>query len=91
MSTFFARHPDLFDWQASDGSCTAFPRYTGPDGVEAFTRRLVDESSVLLLPASIFASALSETPRDRFRIGFGRSGLDEGLAALEAHLARNRA
>ncbi len=91
LDAFFARHPDLFDWKASDGSCTAFPRYKGPGGVEDFTRRLVDESSVLLLPGSIFASDLTETPRDRFRIGFGRSGLDEGLAALEAHLTGNRA
>ncbi|MDH3596050.1 MAG: aminotransferase class I/II-fold pyridoxal phosphate-dependent enzyme [Rhodospirillales bacterium] len=90
LDAFFARHSDLFGWKASDGSCTAFPRYKGPEGVEDFTRRLVDESSVLLLPGSIFASDLTETPRDRFRIGFGRSGLDEGLAALEAHLARNR-
>ncbi len=91
LDAFFARHPDLFDWRAPDGSCTAFPRYKGPDGVEAFTKRLVEESGVLLLPASIFASALGETPRDRFRIGCGRSCLHEGLAALEAHLAKNRA
>ncbi len=65
LDAFFARHPDLFDWRAPDGSCTAFPRYKGPDGVEAFTRRLVEESGVLLLPASIFASALGETPRRR--------------------------
>jgi aspartate/methionine/tyrosine aminotransferase len=90
LDAFFSRHPNLFDWAAPNGSCTAFPRYKGTDGVEAFTRRLVEESSVLLLPASIFASELTETPRDRFRIGCGRSGLDEGLAALEAHLTRCR-
>jgi len=26
---------------------------------------------------------------DRLRLGFGRANLDEGLAALEAHLSRN--
>ena len=67
----------------------AFPRYNGPEGVEDFTRRLLEESGVLLLPSSIYASDLTETPSDRFRIGFGRSGIEEGLAAMEAHLARN--
>ena len=85
---FFARYPDLFDWRRPDGSCMAFPRYKGPEGVEQFTRSLVEESGVLFLPSTIYASDLCETPRDRFRLGFGRSGLDEGLAALDAHLAR---
>jgi hypothetical protein len=43
----------------------------------------------LLLPASIYASNLGPTPTDRFRLGFGRMGLDEGLAALDAHIMRN--
>lgn len=87
---FFARYPDLFDWQTPDGSCMAFPRYKGKDGVEQFTRSLVEESGVLLLPGSIYNSQLGETPTDRFRLGFGRSGLDEGLAVLDAHIMRNR-
>lgn len=86
----FRRYPDLFDWRRPDGSCMAFPRYKGPEGVEQFTRSLVEESGVLLLPGTVYKSELSETPPDRFRIGLGRRGLDEGLAALEAHLVRKR-
>ena len=86
---FFARFPDLFDWRRPDGSCMAFPRYLGADGVEAFCQRLVEEAGVLLLPSTIYSSELGETPTDRFRLGFGRSGLDEGLAAMEAHLLKN--
>lgn len=86
---FFARFPDLFDWRRPDGSCMAFPRYRGAEGVEAFCAALVEDSGVLFLPGTIYASALGPTPTDRFRIGFGRSGLDEGLAALEAHMMRN--
>ena len=85
--SFFDRHPALFEWYRPQGSCTAFPRYTGPDGVEAFTRALVEDSGVLLLPSTIYRSALGETPKDRFRLGFGRRGLDEGLAAMESHVA----
>jgi aspartate/methionine/tyrosine aminotransferase len=87
---FFARYPDLFDWRTPDGSCMAFPRYKGADGVEQFIRSLVTESGVLLLPGSIYNSQLGETPTDRFRLGYGRSGLDEGLAVLDAHIMRNR-
>ena len=83
---FFGRHPALFDWQRPDGSCTAFPRYLGADGVEQFARALVEESGVLLLPSTIYRSALGPTPADRFRLGFGRTGLDQGLAAMEAHM-----
>ena len=91
LDGFFGRHAALFDWRASDGSCTAFPRYKGAEGVEDFCRRLVEDSGVLLLPGSIYASDLDDTPWDRFRIGFGRRGIEEGLAALEAHLTHNRA
>lgn len=84
---FFARYPDLFDWQRPDGSCMAFPRYKGADGVEEFCRSLVEESGVLFLPSTIYDSVLADTPTDRFRLGYGRRGLDEGLAALDGHLA----
>lgn len=86
---FFARYPDLFDWQRPDGSCMAFPRYKGADGVEAFCTSLVEKSGVFLLPCTIYSSELGPTPTDRLRLGFGRSSLDEGLAALDAHLKRN--
>lgn len=81
FDAFFARHPDVFEWSAPEGGCVAFPRYLGTDGVETFCTRLVEEAGVLLLPASVFTSALGPTPADRFRIGVGR--LDPG-PALEA-------
>lgn len=83
---FFARHADLFDWRRPDGSCMAYPRYKGADGVNAFARKLVEQSGVLVLPSAIYASDLGPVPDDRFRIGLGRLGLDEGLAAFDAHL-----
>ncbi|MEP2262263.1 MAG: pyridoxal phosphate-dependent aminotransferase [Paracoccaceae bacterium] len=86
---FFVRHADLFEWQRPDGSCMAFPRYKGADGVEAFCTSLVEESGVLFLPSTIYSSDLGATPTDRLRLGFGRANLDEGLAALEAHVSRN--
>lgn len=86
---FFERYPDLFEWRRPDGSCMGFPRYLGTEGVEAFCASLVEDSGVLFLPSTIYASALGPTPSDRFRLGFGRSNLEEGLAALEAHINAN--
>ena len=86
---FFNNHKERFKWQRPDGSCMAFPRYLGSDGVENFTRNLVEKCGVLLLPSTIYRSELSATPPDRFRLGFGRRGLDEGLAAMENYLGNN--
>ena len=88
LDAFFSRYEQLFDWYVSDGSCMAFPRYKGADGVENFTAQLLDKAGVLLLPSSIYESQLCDTPTDRFRIGFGRSGIDAGLAAIDNYLVQ---
>ncbi|MEV6287994.1 aminotransferase class I/II-fold pyridoxal phosphate-dependent enzyme [Kribbella sp. NPDC051770] len=72
FAEFFGRHPELFEFEAPQGGCVCFPRYAGPDGVEAMCADLVEQAGVLLLPASIYASELTETPTDRFRVGLGR-------------------
>jgi len=90
LDAFFADFPELFDWRKPDGSCVTFVRYKGPGTVEQFTERLVEESGVLLLPSSIYRSELGPVPQDYFRIGFGRHGMEEGLAAFRAWLLRNR-
>lgn len=90
LDVFFDRHSDLFEWRRPDGSCMGFPRYKGTEGVEQFTRSLVEESGVLLLPSTIYRSELGATPADRFRIGFGRKGIDDGLGAFDTHLRKNR-
>ncbi|MGW1343570.1 aminotransferase class I/II-fold pyridoxal phosphate-dependent enzyme [Kribbella sp. NPDC002412] len=81
FTEFFARYPDLFEFTPPDGGCVCFPRYLGFDGVEAMCTDLVEQAGVLLLPASIYSSALTETPTDRFRVGLGRSNPTEALAA----------
>lgn len=90
LDSLFADFPGLFDWRRPDGSCVAFIRYKGPEGVERFTERLVEETGVLLLPSSIYRSELGPVPQDHFRIGFGRANLAEGLAVFRDWLMRNR-
>lgn len=88
-TAFFARHPDLFEWQIPDGSCMGFPRYKGRENVNQFAESLVEESGVLVLPSNIYKSELGDTPTDHFRIGYGRLNLDAGIAAMDTHIANN--
>src|SRR5262249_48619422 len=89
VERLFAEFPMLFEWETPDGGTVGYPRYKGSDGVEVFTRRLVEEASVFLLPACIFRSELTPLPADRFRIGFGRSSVPAGLDAMRDWLQRN--
>ena len=92
LEALFADFPGLFDWVRPKGGCVAFPRYKGPEGVEAFCEGLLADSGVLLLPGSIYASDLTETPGNCFRIGFGRDQVfRNGLAAMRRHLERYHA
>ncbi|GAA2905543.1 aminotransferase class I/II-fold pyridoxal phosphate-dependent enzyme [Nonomuraea rubra] len=86
FEAFFAEFGDLFEWRVPDGGCVAFPRYLGRDGVEAFCTGLVERAGVLLLPASIYRSQLTDTPADRFRIGVGRADPEPALNAFAAYL-----
>ncbi|WFR71047.1 aminotransferase class I/II-fold pyridoxal phosphate-dependent enzyme [Prescottella defluvii] len=82
FDALFSEFADAFEWQAPDGGCVAYPRYLGSEGVEEFCTRLVEESGVLLLPASMYRSELTPTPADRFRIGVGRRNSEDGLAVF---------
>ena len=86
FSSFFHEFEELFRWQPPDGGCVAYPQYLGADGVEDFCHRLVNEAGVLLLPASIYRSELTDTPADRFRIGVGRSNPEPALEAFAGWL-----
>lgn len=86
LEALFADFPGLVEWQRPQGGCVAYPRYIGPGDGETFCRRLIEESGVLLLPASVYASELGETPAGHFRIGLGRDKVvKDGLAAMRRH------
>lgn len=86
LNAFFDARADLFQWAPPSAGCVAYPRYKGTEGVEAFCARVIEQAGVLLLPASVYASALGPTPTDRFRIGFGKRSLPSGLDALSVVL-----
>jgi aspartate/methionine/tyrosine aminotransferase len=86
FETFFAAHPARLEWQGPEGGAVCFPRYLGSEGVDEFCRELVETAGVVLLPASVYASALGPVPEDRFRIGVGRRDPEPGLAAFDRFL-----
>jgi len=90
FDAFFAAWAPDFDWEHPQGGCVAFPRYRGEEGVEVLCRELVEEAGVVLLPASIYDSALAPVPADRFRIGVGRLHPEPALTAFDAFLAARR-
>ncbi len=88
LEAFFGDYPHLFNWRMPDGGCVGFVGYKGAVGVEAFTHRLIQESGVLLLPATVYRSDLNEVPKDYFRIGYGHSDVPQALAVLRDWLRR---
>jgi hypothetical protein len=86
LEAFFNEFPELFEWQRPDGGCIGFPRYKGPVDTNQFCEDLVSKTGVLLLPPRIYHSELLKTPQDRFRIGFGRTGIEKGLSIFRNYL-----
>lgn len=92
LEQLFAEFPGVVDWQRPQGGCVAFPRCIAPEGGEEFCRKLIEESGVLLLPSSIYASELTDVPQDHFRIGFGRDRMfKEGVVAMRRHFEKHYA
>ncbi|MBT6036552.1 MAG: aminotransferase class I/II-fold pyridoxal phosphate-dependent enzyme [Kordiimonadaceae bacterium] len=90
LDKFFGEFPDVFEWNRPDGGAVAYPKYIGDGTANQFCEDLLEETGVLILPPRIYNSELLSTPQDRFRIGFGRSGMDEMLDVFYHYLKKNR-
>jgi aspartate/methionine/tyrosine aminotransferase len=84
LDAFFARHSDLFEWVRPTASPIGFPRVGVADVLE-FCERVVNQTSVLLLPGAVY-----DEPQ-HLRIGFGRQNMPEALARFEDALTRGQA
>ena len=82
LREFFQDFTDVFDWHGPEAGVVAFARYRGVEGVEAWADALIGRAGILVLPASVFRSALAPSAADRFRIGFGKRSFADGLDAL---------
>jgi aspartate/methionine/tyrosine aminotransferase len=81
LSTFFERHPDLFEWTPPNAGTIGFARFRPQQDVDAFCEQLVQDAGILLLPGSVF-----NEPR-HIRFGYGRRNMPESLAQLESWLS----
>lgn len=90
LDKFFSEFPDLFEWKRPDGGAVAYPKYLGEGTANQFCEDLLEETGILILPPRIYNSELLSTPQDHFRIGFGRSGMDEMLDVFYHYLKKNR-
>jgi aspartate/methionine/tyrosine aminotransferase len=81
LKEFFKEYEDLFAWRKPQGGCVGFVRYKGEEPVDSFCDRLLEDKSVLLMPASIY-----NYKHNFFRIGFGRRNMDQGLGKLKEFL-----
>ena len=90
LDKFFGEFPDTFQWNRPDGGAVAYPKYIGEKSCPDFCEDLINETGILLLPPQIYKSELLPTPPDHFRIGFGRSGMDEMLHVFYHYLKKNR-
>ncbi|MFC2082836.1 aminotransferase class I/II-fold pyridoxal phosphate-dependent enzyme, partial [Candidatus Bipolaricaulota bacterium] len=84
LDGFFAAHADRFSWVKPRAGSIAFPRLLAGQ-VDGFTKMLVQEASILLLPGSVF-----ESEDSHFRIGFGRRSFPDALEQLDGFLNKTR-
>jgi aspartate/methionine/tyrosine aminotransferase len=78
LDEFFEKHFEVFYWDRPTAGTTAFPRLMTSEDADDFCGRAVEGAGVLLLPASVF-----EYGQSHVRVGFGRRGLPDALAALD--------
>jgi aspartate/methionine/tyrosine aminotransferase len=79
---FFARHGNLFAWQAPEAGVLAFPEWLGPGSSRDLSERLVREASISLAPSTCFGAGDAHV-----RIGLTRREFGDGLAAFDRFLA----
>jgi aspartate/methionine/tyrosine aminotransferase len=80
LDGLFARHADRLVWRRPKAGPIGFPGLLQEDS-KAFCEGLLRQTGVLLLPGSVYADG-----GNHFRIGFGRDGLSDAVARLEAYL-----
>ena len=84
LDTFLQQHSTRFEWRAPKAGVLGYPKYLGADGTQCFAERLIRERGALVVPSTVYASALGDVSPDYLRIGFGKASFGEALLALKA-------
>jgi aspartate/methionine/tyrosine aminotransferase len=78
---FFERHRDLFTWVRPRAGSVSLASLNRAVPVGDFCNALFHRRGVMLLPGPVF-----DLEGNYFRVGIGRAGMEEGLAAFEDYL-----
>ncbi|MDA8575193.1 pyridoxal phosphate-dependent aminotransferase [Alphaproteobacteria bacterium] len=76
-SQFFAKHGNLFDWQAPTQGSISFPRWTGPGGAKELSDRLLIEHKLVFAPSTCFQKG-----DEHLRLCLARKDVKPGLERL---------
>ena len=91
FDAFFAEFDDWFEWRRRTADASPTPAISAPAaGWRRSAADLVEETGVLLLPASIYRSELTADSPDRFRVGVGRLDPEPALAVFAEWLRARR-
>lgn len=81
LDHFFNEYHDRFSWVRPQGGCVGFVNYKSSEPVDDFCERLIKQTGVLLMPASVY-----NHQSQYFRIGFGRKNMPEALDRFKQFL-----
>jgi aspartate/methionine/tyrosine aminotransferase len=81
LDEMIKRHPSSLKWVRPQSGTIAFLELLLPITIDQFTEKLVEETGVLIMPATVF-----DYPGNFFRIGFGRKNMPEVLTRFEKFL-----
>jgi aspartate/methionine/tyrosine aminotransferase len=78
----FRSHDNLLTWIEPQGSSVAFPLLNKNIPVDEFCKKLLEQESVLLLPASVF-----NYPGNHFRLGLGRKNFKAAIEKFSSFIS----
>ncbi|KAK9839072.1 hypothetical protein WJX74_008804 [Apatococcus lobatus] len=87
LQDFFAQHKAAATWHAPKAGPIAFPSFHLGKPSSVTCQELIDQHSLLLLPAEVWEHQPSQQ-QQRLRIGFGRSSMQAALDKLGQYLAQ---
>lgn len=87
LRAFMDAHSEWLDGVPAAAGTVAFPRLRDGRPADRFAEALVAEEGVLVLPGAVFGGSVA----DRFRVGFGRRDMPEGLERLGRFLRSSAA
>lgn len=81
LDLFFTKNQKLFSWVWPQGGCVGWVHYKGKEDVDLFCKKLLRDTGVLLMPASVY-----DVNENYFRIGFGHKDMVTAIGKLQQYL-----